>query len=55
MKESYFEILGDHLVFQSSLADPYIWLKAATDKARNEYYTYILVYVDDFIIVEKYP
>ena len=50
-----FGILGNHLVLQSSLADPDVWFKVATYKARNEYYTYILVYVDYFIIVEKCP
>ena len=49
------EILGNQLELQSSLADPGVWLKAATDKTGNEYYTYILVYVDDLIIVEKDP
>ena len=49
------EILGNHLGLQSSLADPGVWLKAATDKTGNEYYTYILVYVDDLLIVEKDP
>ena len=48
------EIPGNHIGFQSSLADPEVWFKAETDKSRNEYYTYILVYVDDFLIVEKY-
>ena len=48
------KILGKHVVFQLYLADPGVWFKAATDKAGNEYYTYILVYVDDLLIVDKY-
>ena len=50
-----YEILGNNLGFQSSLADNGICFKAAKDKTRNEYYTYILVYVDDFLIVDKDP
>ena len=50
-----FEILGNHLGFQSYLSDPDVWFKAEKYKSGNEYYTYILVYVDDLIIVEKYP
>ena len=49
------EILGNHLGLQSYLADTGVWLKAATYKTGNEYYTYILVYVDDLLIVEKDP
>ena len=49
-----FDILGNHIGFQSSLADPDVWFKAATDKTGNEYYNSILVYVDDFLFVEKY-
>ena len=48
-------ILGNHLGFQSSLADPRIWFKAAINKAGNECYTYIIVYVDDLLIFDKDP
>ena len=50
----FYEILGNHLGFQSYLADTGVWFKAATDKTRNEYYIYIIVYVDDLLIFEKY-
>ena len=49
------DILGNHLGFQLSLADPNVWFKAETDKTGNEHYTYILVYVDDSFIVDKDP
>ena len=49
------EILVNQLRLQSSLSDPYFWFKAATYKSRNEYYSYIIVYVNDFIIVDKDP
>ena len=48
-------ILGNHLGFQSSLADSDVWFKSETGKDGNEYFTYILVYVDDLLVVEKYP
>ena len=35
--------------------DPEILFKEETDKEGNEYYTYIIVYVDDLIIVDKDP
>ena len=48
-------ILGNHFGFQSSFSHTNFWLKKATDKEGNEYYIYSIVYVDDFIIVDKYP
>ena len=50
-----YEILGNHLGLQSYLADPKVWFKAETYKTGNEDYTYILVYVDDLLIFDKYP
>ena len=55
MRNHIFEILVNHIELQSSLADPKVWFKVVTDKAGNEYYTYIIVYVDGFINVDKYP
>lgn len=37
--------------FQSSLADPDVWLKASTLPSGEEYYEYILVYVDDLLVI----
>ena len=54
-KNRLYEILGNHLGFKLSLADLNILFKAATDNTGNEYYTYILVYVDDLLIVDKDP
>ena len=48
-----YDILVNHLGFQSYLANPSFWFEAATYKIFNEYYTYIIVYVDDLLIVEK--
>ena len=47
------EILYNHLGLQSSLSDTNVWFKAVTDSTGDEYYTYIMVNVDDLIIVDK--
>ena len=49
------DILGNHLGLQLSLADKNIWFKSETNKAPNDYYTYILVYFDDLLIADKDP
>ena len=47
--------LGNHLGFKSSLADPDVWFKPSTAPNGFKYYSYILVYVDDILIVDKSP
>ncbi|GFH50714.1 hypothetical protein CTEN210_07190 [Chaetoceros tenuissimus] len=47
--------LGNKLGFKSCLADPDLWYKACIDADGNEYYAYILVYVDDLLIIDKNP
>ena len=50
------EILGNkYLGFQSSLADPDVWFKASVKPDGSKYYSYILVYVDDILIVDQNP
>ena len=49
------DTLGNRLGFKSSLADPDLWYKAATDATGKKYYSYILVYVDDLLIIDKNP
>jgi hypothetical protein len=39
--------------FQSSLADPDVWLRAATKSNGFEYFEYILVYVDDQLTISE--
>jgi len=41
--------------FQSSLADPDVWFKAECKPDGFEYYTYILVYVDDVLVISHQP
>lgn len=49
------DTLANVLKFKSSLADPDVWYKPMVDKAGNEYYAYILIYVDDMLIIDKEP
>ena len=49
------ETLGNRLGFRLSLADPDLWYKPMTSKDGFEYYAYILVYVDDLLIIHKDP
>lgn len=41
--------------FTSSLGDPDVWLREATKSDGSEYYEYVLVYVDDLLIVSHEP
>ena len=45
------DILGNKLKFRSSLSDLDLWYKEMI----SEYYAYILVYVDDILILDKDP
>ena len=41
--------------FTSSLADPDLWYKPETKRDGSEYYSYILVYVDNVLIIDEDP
>ncbi len=41
--------------FTPSLADPDVWLRPATKDSGFEYYEYILVYVDDILVLSAAP
>ena len=45
----------DSMSFKSSVADPDVWLRPAVKPDKEEYYEYILVYVDDIISVSHAP
>ena len=45
----------DELGFKSSVADPDVWLKAATKACGEQYYEYVMVYVDDILAVSIEP
>lgn len=41
--------------YVSSKADPDVWLKAATKSDGTEYYSYVLCYVDDVLVIDERP
>jgi hypothetical protein len=41
--------------FHSSLADPDVWYKAAVKPDGYEYYAYVLIYVDDILVMSHKP
>ena len=43
------------LGFQRCKADPDLWMRAATTIDGEEYYEYLLVYVDDLMAVSEHP
>ena len=49
------DILGNKLKFRSSLSDPDLWYKEMISTEGVEYYAYILVYVDNILILDKDP
>ena len=49
------DILQNKLHFQSSLADPDVWYRPMTKASGEKYYAYILIYVDDMLIIDEKP
>ena len=41
----------DNIGFKSSIADPDVWLRAATKPTGEKYYEYMLIYVDDILCI----
>ena len=41
----------DDMGFKSSIGDPDVWMKEATNSDGDEYYEYILVYVDNLLAI----
>jgi hypothetical protein len=41
--------------FKPSLADPDVWMQSSTKDCGFEYYEYILVYVDDLLVISHAP
>ena len=48
------EKLRNKIGFKSSLANPDLWYKASTPPDVFDYYLYILVYMDDILIIDKF-
>ena len=49
------DVLHNQMGFQSSLADPDLWFKPSTTPDGRDYYSYILVYVDDILVMDHDP
>ena len=47
------EALGNTLGFKPSLTDPDLWYKPISAPNGFKYYAYILVYVDEILIIDK--
>ena len=45
----------DDIGFKSSVADPDVWMRPATKGDGEEYYEYILCYVDDILCISHNP
>lgn len=45
----------DHIGFKSSIADPDVWMRPAIKASGEEYYEYMLCYVDDLLCVSAEP
>ena len=43
----------DNMGFKSSIANPGVWTRAATKSKGEEYYKYILVYVDVLLVISS--
>ena len=54
-RNHFAEIIGNKLGLKSSLADPDLWYKAKITSEGVEYYAYLLVYVDNILIIDKNP
>ena len=49
------DVLRNHMGFTSSLVDPDVWYKAETKANGDTYYSYILCYVDDVLLIHETP
>ena len=53
---SHFAQTLEKLGFKSSFADPDVWYKPSVKASGEEYYTYLLVYVDDLLLcIDEHP
>ena len=43
----------DTLGFRASYADPDVWMRPATKSSGEEYYEYIMMYVDDILVISE--
>ena len=45
----------DHMGYQSCLTEPDLWMRMSKMDNGLDYYGYILLYVDDWLVVSQYP
>ena len=45
----------DHLGFTSCRADPDVWMRAATKPNGEKYFEYVILYVDDCLVISHQP
>ena len=45
----------EHLGYESCKADPDVWMRSATRADGQEYFEYILLYVDDCLCISENP
>ncbi len=43
--------MEEQIGFESCLTDPYVWQREATRKNDSKYWEYVLLYVDDVLVV----
>ena len=43
----------NHLGYESLMADPDVWIRASTYAYGTRYYLYVLLYVDNFLVVSE--
>jgi hypothetical protein len=41
--------------YESCRADPDVWMKPGTKIGRSKYWSYVLCYVDDILVIDKNP
>ena len=52
---SFLAITLDDMGFKPSDADPDVWLRPAVKPDKEEYYEYVLIYVDDILSISCAP
>ena len=51
----FLAITLDDMSFKPSHADPDVWMRPAVKPDKEEYYEYVLVYVDDILSISHAP
>jgi hypothetical protein len=51
--QSYMAEILASMGFQSSMADPDVWLRAAIKSVGEQYYEYVMMYVDDILALSN--